>query len=397
MTPEMKDRMIDQIKHFLKDHAYQNIPLSYEEAYALGEYAIEGCNGDGLAQAQSIPVLCALHTKATYLWTPNDRAQEIHKHLLPRNAAEQIAGICAAIFDHDVKKSEQGFFDPDVPYAIDNCGMGGDLIVTPNVSTVSAFIAAAAGIYMCKHGSPANADKGKYGSSDFISLICKINSLAPVSRLEDCIKQTRFAYTEALDTRYKRIHLQTHKVAKLPHMNDIIGPITNPLNPQKITKRVLGINHLISPKIVAEAFRILNEKGITNLKHGLFIRGFADENRYEGMDEASICPGGTIVAELKDGEIKEFDLKAEDFGLSPVSVDQIKPQGNKGEFSLKILKGEVKGPPLQMVLANSALLFYLAEKSRDWSECYKMAEEIHKSGEAYKTMLSVQKILPLKS
>ena len=388
--------MID-IKHVLKFHAYQNIPLNYEEAYELGVYTLEGCGGNELAQKQSIAALCALHTKATYAWRRTGRFEQFHNHRLPKNAAEQIAGICAAIFDHDIATSTNGFLNPDVEYVMDNCGMGGDIITTSNVSTIAGFIAAAAGIPMCKHGSPANADKGRYGSSDFVSIICGIDEYASSHDVRKCVEKFCFGYTEALDTKYKLIHLQTHKVAMLPHMNDIIGPITNPVNPQKVTRRVLGVNHLISPYIAAEAYKIMNEKGVTNLKHGLFIRGFADRRRSEGMDEVSICPGGTQVAELKNGKIRVLKLYARNFGLKPVPVEAIVPQGDKGRFSLKILKGEISGPPLQMILANAALLFYLAKKSQDLKECYKMAEEIHQSGKAYKTMLAVRKMIPKKT
>jgi anthranilate phosphoribosyltransferase len=391
----MIDIKID-IKHILKDHAYQNIPLSFDEAYTLGLYTLEGCKGDGLAQIQSIASLCTLHTKATYAWEWNEKQEEVHNHILPKNAAEQIAGVCAAIFEHDIATSEFGFLNPNIPYAMDNCGMGGDLIITANVSTIAAFIAAAADIPMCKHGSPANADNGKYGSSDFISLICGINNYASKKEVETCIERFKFGYTDALDTRYKRIHLQTHKIAKLPHMNDIIGPITNPLNPQKLTKRVLGVNHLIAPRIAAEAYQILNEKGITNLQHGLFVRGFTDLKRHEGMDEVSICAGGTQVAEIKDDKIIEYDLFARDFGIEAIPKEAASPIGDKGKYSLKILHTEIGGARAAIILANAAILFYLAEKSDDLKKCYLMAQEILLSGKAYKIMLALKSMLPRK-
>lgn len=387
--------MVD-IKHLLKDHAYQNVPLAFDEAYALGLYTLQGCKGDELAQRQSIAVLCALHTKATYAWQWNEKQEKIHGHRLPKGAAEQIAGICTAIFEHDIAISKFGFLDPDVPYAMDNCGMGGDLVITANISTIAGFIAAAAGITMCKHGSPANADKGKYGSSDFISLICGINNYASKKEVEKCVEKFNFGYTEACDIRYKQIHIQTHNIAKLPHMNDIIGPITNPLNPQKLTKRVLGVNHLISPRVVAEAYRILNKKGITKLQHGLFVRGFADNDRYEGMDEISICAGGTQVAELTNGEIKEYDLFASDFGIETISEEAIRPIGNKGEYSLKILRGQVDEARLSIALANAAALFYLAGRSADLKECYKMTKKTFQSGKPYAIMLAIREMLPMK-
>lgn len=382
------------IKHILKDHAYQNIPLSFDEAYELGQYALDGCHGDSYAQLQSIVALSALHTRATYEWTWDNFDENRHGHRLPRNAAEQIAGVSAAIFKDDIEKSEFGYLEPAVPYAMDNCGMGGDLVVTANVSTIAALIASAAGIPMCKHGSPSNADSGRHGSSDFISML-GIGTYASKEVVQRCVEVESFGYTEALDTRYKQIHAQTHAVAKLPHMNDIIGPITNPLMPKLLSKRILGVNHLVSPRLVAEAYIILNDRDITNMEHGIFVRGYTENYRREGMDELSICYGGTQVAELFNGEIRDYDLFASDFGILPVSPETISPpEGmSKGEFSLGILMGDITGPALQMVIANAALLFYLANKSQDLTECYDMAKTIHDSGIVYEKVLAIRKQL----
>ncbi|MFH0969239.1 MAG: hypothetical protein V1804_01900 [Patescibacteria group bacterium] len=391
-----EEGMID-IKHILKDHAYQNAPLSYDEAYALGIQTLESCNegADKTIQIQSISALCALHTKATYRWKWNRKDARVHEHELPRSAAEQIAGICVAVFEYDIAKSRYGYLCPKVSYVIDNCGMGGDLIVTANVSTIAAFIASAAGVVMCKHGSPANADKGRHGSSDFIAQICGIDNYASREAVEKCVEKHGFGYTEACDTGYKKIHMQTHEIAQLPHMNDIIGPITNPVDPKIATKKILGMNHLISPRIAAEVYQILNQKEITNLEHGLFVRGFVTKDRYEGIDEVSVCEGGTQVAELRNGEIIKYDLYASDFGIEPVSIEEITPIGSKGEYSMKILKGEVNGSRVKIVLANAALLLKLAGVSEDLKKCYKIAEEIFQSGKAYEKMLAVRHEVPL--
>ena len=401
----MEDDMWKSINvDILKAHSYQGIPLNYEEAYQLGCFFAEISGRDlgklsgeelknGIRELiQVFAAMCSLHNVGLYQYSRTDYDQQRHGHRLPMNAAEQVAGICAAIFKEDIARSLNGFLKPDVAFAVGCCGMGGDLILTPNVSTLASFIAAAACIAMAKHGSPGNTVRT--GSSDFIQDNCGINTMPSKDEAEGCLKKYNFCYIEAMDVRYKRIHLQTHLVVELAHMNDIIGPITNPVDPQLVTRSLIGLNHLIPPKIVAEAYQIMNAKGVTNLQHGLFVRGFADEHRYEGMDEVSICPGGTHVAELKDGEIREYDLYAEDFGLESVPVESIVPEGNKGEFSLGILKGEIDGPPLQMVLANAALLFYLAGKSQDLKECYRMAKETHRSGSPYQTMLAVREMIP---
>lgn len=387
--------MNPNIKHLLKDHAYVNIPLNFEEAYELGVYAVESCkNGNALAQIQSISVLCALHTKTTYGYKKRDRDERKHKHRLPMDASEQIAGLCAAIFKEDIARSQSRFLKPKIPYAIDNCGMGGDRIVTANVSTTSAFIASAGNIPMAKHGSPANADSGRHGSSDFMKL-CGINTCASKDQIEKCLEQHSFGYTEALDTRYKHIHLQTHKIARLPHMNDILGPITNPLDPKILKYRLLGVNHLIEPKIVAGAYLILNKKRMTNIKRAMFVRGLVGK---EGIDELSICKEGSCIAELKNKRIVECKLYPKDFGLKAIKASSISPPKNisKGDFSLKILKREIQGPQLQMILANASLLFYLAGKSDDLKECYQMAEDIFNNGKAYQKVLEIRKAIPLK-
>jgi hypothetical protein len=79
--------MNSKIKHVLKEHAYRNIPLSFDEGYNLGLLAIEGCQGNGLAMIQSVAALSALHTKATYGWTLGDESR-YHEGNLPKNASE---------------------------------------------------------------------------------------------------------------------------------------------------------------------------------------------------------------------------------------------------------------------------------------------------------------------
>jgi len=400
--------MIDA-KRFMKYHVSPGIPLTFDEAYQLGQFAIESCRVadiDSLSkevqeeiqtsQIQSIALLCALHNQAVYSWEWNKESASLHQGELPKDASEQIAGVCAAVFQEDIAKSEFGFLNPNIPCAMDNCGMGGDLVTTANISTIAAFIAAAAGIPMCKHGSPANADQGKYGSSDFISLICGIDNYALKEEIQKCIEDLNFGYTEAIDPRWKLIHLQTHKIAKLPHMNDIIGPITNPLNPKKLTKRVLGVNHLIPLKVVARAYRILNDLGITHLEHGLFVRGFTSNGNQGGMDEVSICAGGTQVAELlPSGEIKERTWKAASFGVEEVPPAMVSPRGNKGQFSLKLLKGECEEPEIRTIIANAAVLFYLTGYSKDLKKCYRVAEEVYQSGRALEIMQKVQAAIPI--
>jgi anthranilate phosphoribosyltransferase len=361
MEKEKRQYSLDELKEMakefsvnqiLKHHAYQNKPLDFETAYLLGIYTIfpyrPELNGifnqeKNIAEKQSIAALCALHNKETY------RKLE---------ASEQIAGIVAAVFDYDIGLSEYGFLRPNLESVMDNCGMGGDLYRTANVSTISALIASADGIPMAKHGSPGNTDST--GSSDFLECM-RVNLFADKRKVEEALEKFHFGYTDALDTRYKVIHTQTHKSAHLAHMNDIIGPITNPLHPKLMKKRVLGVNHLIKPETVADAYLILNRREITSLKHGLFVRGFVTKERDGGIDEVSIFQGGTIVAELKGSKIETYELHADDFGLK-TGIYYEPPRGKKekAEFGKMILQGKVTDSARDLILANTAILEYLA-------------------------------------
>lgn len=380
---------MDIIKPILKQHAYQNIPLWYDQAYELGCIAIEACapNASNKLQAQTVAMLSALHNRATYHHHGDGRET-------PINAAEQIAGVCAAIFDHDIAKSKYGFAEPKVPYVMDNCGMGGDLVTTANVSTLAAFIAATAGVNMCKHGSPGNTDR--VGSSDFVE---RVGIKPDMSRkeAEQMVEQYHFAYTEALDTGFKRIHWQTHVYADLPHMNDIIGPITNPVNPKLMTKRVIGVNHLIDPAVVAEAYQILNRKGVTDMHHLIAVRGYIEPGKLAGVDELSICAGGTKMAVLHEGQVSVEHYDAEHFGLETIAAEAISPPAGmtKEEFSLSILHRDTDSPVLDMVLANAALLFIL-DQGMDPKQAYSAARETYISGDVERLVSRVSEKVPAK-
>lgn len=366
------------VNKLLKTAGYQNKHLGFDEAYLLGIFAliphVDSLEGTvdlprETILVQSVAALCAFHNRALYE---------------KNGSEEQIAGICAAIIDFDIGTSKIGFLDPEVTSVMDNCGMGGDLFRTPNLSTTAALIAASQGINMLKHGSPGNTDNT--GSSDFLRY-CGADLFPDPAIVKSAVEGLHFGYTDALDTRYKRIHTQTHGVARLAHMNDIIGPITNPVDPNYMKKRVLGINHLIPPERVAAAYKVLNERGVTHVEQGLFVRGYADKARNGGIDEVSIMPGGTRISELKDGEIITYDLYAADFELREVSPAELNPGEHKAEISRKILTGEVTDGKRDSVIANAAILFHL-ERGCGYAEGTSLARAALDSGKPLQTLES---------
>ena len=371
---EIKSSKFD-INNLLKIRGYQNKPLNFDQAYLLGIFALSSYVTQikhlfdlpiEMREKQSIAALCTFHNKATYE---------------KKGSEEQIAGICAAVFDYDVGTSASGFILP-TKEVMDNCGMGGDLCKTPNLSTIAALIASADGIAMVKHGSPGNTDN--VGSSDFLAY-CGVNLFPEKAMIQNAVQKLNFAYTDALDENYKRIHTQTHRSARLAHMNDIIGPITNPVDPKYMKKRVLGINHLISPEKVALAYKILNEKEVTYVDQGLFIRGFSDINRNGGIDEVSIMSGGTLVAELRSGEVTTYNLFAKDFGLDEITPEQLDPGKNKAQTSRDILQGDSTDGHRDSALANASILFYLSQ-GLTFKEGVEKASEILTLGKPYELL-----------
>jgi anthranilate synthase/phosphoribosyltransferase len=244
------------------------------------------------------------------------------------------------------------------------------------------------GVKVLKHGSPGNTDN--VGSSDFLKYN-GVNLFAAKELVERATEQLGFAYTEALDQKYKHIHVQTHEVAGLAHMNDIIGPVTHPANPRLLKKKIIGINHLVTPERVAQAYRIMNQKGITNLERGLFVRGFAETGYNGGIDEVSVMPGGTLVSELNKGQIRTYHLTAKDFGLEEITKEELSPGIKKAEVSKAILANEIYGGMRSSALVNTAIIFYLTD-GLDLIEGTKKADTLLSSGRPLEILLEYAKM-----
>lgn len=372
----------DYLKKVIKDNVRLNEALDYESAFKLGKILVQALKDTDLfTEMRCNILLTALHSKSVW------------EHQL---APSQLAGMVKAIICYDIETAEHGSImkygfplttgdlisydietsecsvakygetedlvigDPVIraPYVIDNCGMGGDGIVTANVSTLSALIASCDGIPMLKHGSPSSTDSGRHGSSDFLSLL-KIPTTMPPIEIRKSMKENNFAYIDASNKKYKRIHRSSSKGLSLPHMNGILGPMTVPVNPYQLQKKLMGTNSLIAPLVIAQTYQILNkETGGTNLKHGIFFRGVITiDNVKHYIDEISL--EDNEVVELKDGKITEYRLSYKDFGLDKLYTDISPENCTKAEYSMDIIHGRHTGGGYHMVLCNTALLYYI--------------------------------------
>lgn len=347
-------------RNLLKNRIYLHKNLTFEESYAAMLYNIAQNRielgayprrvGDRIRMASQITALFS----SLYMKGLKD---------------EEMAGLCSAVFDYDIRN----YLKPEVECVMDNSGMGGDLLKTPNVSTVSALLASASPkTYVCKHGSTGST----VGSSDFLEF-CGAYLFADMGIVEESIQRIGFGYTDALDPQYKSIHAQSRNTIKIPHVNYVVGPVTNPVDPTLLKKRVLGVNSSATPMEIAKAYSIMNKRRVTNLRHAFFVRGL------DGIDEFSIFPKGTTVAELNGKRLDVYNLEAEDFGMRPINYRSIKAlseKTKKAEFSLKLLANRIRGPARGLILANTSPLLFLSGHVKDLRDGAEMAECLLKEG-----------------
>ncbi|MDE1870180.1 MAG: hypothetical protein KGH71_04325, partial [Candidatus Micrarchaeota archaeon] len=384
--------------HVLKYFARLNEPLDFQTAYAVGVFAMypfypqlredPHLNVDfgitEIAKVQAVALLSSIYNLATN--------QKEGAHL-------QLAGIVSAVFDYDISFSSHGMINVGSKSVYDNCGMGGDTTNTFHISTSAALIAASQGLHIGKHGSSGNAQRS--GSSDFVISLGIKNDAEPKS-ISKSIDEANFGYIEAIDQRYKRIHVQTHDVAHLAHMNDIIGPMTNPLNPRNLTGKLLGVNQVISPEVVAKAYVVLNALGVTNIRKGMVVRGYNVNGKTRTLDEISTMNGGTDAVLINGDELTMMHLTYRDFGFGRASYEEeispkVNDKGDRIKYTMKVLRGDATEGSKNILVANAATLLALSEMKRGsedlgLKEKVDIAERAIKEGAPFNVISQVKEI-----
>ena len=248
---------------------------------------------------------------------------------------------------------------------LDTCGTGGDTTNTFNVSTACAFVAAGAGGNVAKHGN--RAVSSRCGSADVIeNLGVKLDLTS--SDVERCIKEIGIGFL------FAPLFHGAMKYAAGPRQEigirtifNLLGPLTNPAG---ASVQVVGVYEPMLTEKIACVLRKLGSK------ETLVVCG-------EGtLDEMSIC-GPTRVSQLKNGEVRTFDLTPEEVGLKRTSPEAIKG-GNaieNAEIIRQILDGQ-KGSRRDIVLLNAGAAFVVAGLDRNFKEGIERAKDSIDSGRA---------------
>ncbi|MCL4748075.1 MAG: anthranilate phosphoribosyltransferase [Burkholderiaceae bacterium] len=230
------------------------------------------------------------------------------------------------------------------PHFVDIVGTGGDASHTFNISTASMFVAAAAGATVAKHGNRGVSSKS--GSADVLEKL-GVNIMLDAQQVAQCIGELKlgFMFAPTHHPAMKNVAAVRREMAVRTIFN-ILGPLTNPAGAPNI---LMGVFH---PDLVGIQVRVLQRLGA---RHGIVVFGM------DGMDEVSLG-AATLVGELKDGQITEYEIHPEDFGLSMISNRGLKvaDAAESSEMVLEAL-GDVEGTPREIVVFNSAAALYAAD------------------------------------
>lgn len=228
-------------------------------------------------------------------------------------------------------------------HLVDTCGTGGDAAHTFNISTASALVAAAAGARVAKHGG--RSVSSTCGSADVLEALGVNLNLTP-EQVGSCIDEIGIGFMFAPNFHgAMKYAAPVRRELGVRTIFNVLGPLTNPASAEN---QVLGVFH---PDLVGIQARVLQRLGS---RHVLVVHGT------DGMDEISIG-GSTYVAELKDGEVSEYQLSPETFGMAIATNDALRVT-NTAEACEKLLSvlGNQHGSPRDIVQLNAGAAIYVA-------------------------------------
>ena len=231
----------------------------------------------------------------------------------------------------------------DTTHMVDIVGTGGDGANTFNISTCSMFVAAAAGAKVSKHGGRGVSSKS--GSADVMEALGIYINLKP-EQIAQCIAEVGIGFMFAPNHHPAMKNVAPgRKELGVRTIFNILGPLTNPAGAPNI---LMGVFH---PDLVGIQVRALQRLGA---EHALVVYG------RDGMDEVSLG-AATLVGELKNGQITEYEIHPEDFGLAMSSNRALKvetPEQSR-EMLIGVLKGE-PGAAQDIVCLNAGVALYAA-------------------------------------
>ena len=248
---------------------------------------------------------------------------------------------------------------------VDIVGTGGDSAHTFNISTASMFVAAAAGARVAKHGNRSVSSKS--GSADVLEALGANIQLSP-DNVAKCIAETGIGFMFAPNHHAAMKHAApVRRELGVRTIFNILGPLTNPAG---APNQLIGVFH---QDLVGIHVRVLQRLGAS---HALVVYG------KDGMDEVSLG-AATLVGELRNGEVTEYEIHPEDFGLSMKSNRGLKVAGAlESKEMVREALANVEGTPREIVILNAGTALYAADVAVSIDEGIARAREAIASGAA---------------
>ncbi|AJC15069.1 anthranilate phosphoribosyltransferase [Pandoraea sputorum] len=254
---------------------------------------------------------------------------------------------------------------PADEHFVDIVGTGGDVSHTFNISTASMFVAAGAGAKVAKHGNRGVSSKS--GSADVLEAL-GVNIMLSPEQVAECLREVGIGFMFAPNHHPAMKNVAAiRKEMGVRTIFNILGPLTNPAG---APNQLMGVFH---PDLVGIQVRVMERLGA---EHVLVVYG------KDGMDEVSLG-AATLVGELKDGKVTEYEIHPEDFGLQMVSNRSLKV-GSAEESKTMLIDAlnNTEGTAREIVTLNAGTALYAANRAPTIADGIKMARESIASGAA---------------
>jgi anthranilate phosphoribosyltransferase len=320
--------------------------LSREEARAVMSEVLTGQCTD----AQIAALLVALHMKGETVEEIVGFAEAI------RAAAIPLELRANSILDASGTERDA---------LVDTCGTGGDTSGTFNISTATAFVVGGAGVRVAKHGN--RSVTSKCGSADVMESL-GVNIQLPTAKIADCLAHIGIAFLFAPAMHSAMKHVQTaRRELRLRTVFNLLGPLTNPAG---ATCQVVGVYSADLVEKLAEAL------GTLGLHRAIVVHGS------DGLDEITIT-GPTRVGELRDGQVRSYEVTPEEFGLRRASLSDIAggDAACNAELIREVLAGK-KSARRDVVLLNAAAALVAAGRADHLRDAVPLAANAIDSGAA---------------
>ncbi len=315
--------------------------LSLEEAEAAMDAIMDGVS----SQAQIGSYLTALRMKGETVEEIAGSARSMRRHVIPV----------------DVLLPESGRL-------VDTCGTGGDGKHTFNISTTAAFVLAACGLKVAKHGNRAASSQS--GSADVLLALGANLDLSP-EQVAECVQEVGIGFLYAINHHpAMRFAIGPRREIGQRTIFNILGPLTNPAG---ATHQLIGV---YDPALTETMAHVL---GTLGSEAAYVVHGAG------GLDELSTT-GVNRVSHLRDGRVTNTDLDPASLDLPPATLDDLiggTPQEN-AQITRNILSGSDQGPRRDIVVLNAAAVLSL--ESSDWATGLAAAREAIDSGAAQNTL-----------